>query len=460
MSEKKDTGHRFITLRKTGKKLTGEGLDFQARLFNIVALAGIFISLFTCVMGIFTSAGLTTILFRLLAMVLSVVLLRYALASGKYQRCYMITIICIFFCLFPALFFSAGGYHSGRPSFFIFAVLCTVIMLDGKKMIAVTFLELVFYTVLFVFAYHNQDKINFFNTEADFLFDTLLAFLAVSIALGVTMSLHFRLYKQRQAELEAARNQVEKYAEMKSELFAGMSHEMRTPLTVMSAYAQFAVEEIREYGVNEQTLADLATISDEAKRLAEMADGTLKILMGAFERPEFGSDDTRVYENSPVNVGDVCLRLVRLLKPVALRKGMELSVTVTDNAPTVTGDADAITQLVWNLLQNAITHSGGTTIDLTVGADCGNVKVTVNDDGAGVEPGILPHIFERGVSGKKGGSGIGLSICRDIAKRHGGEITVKSEAGIGTCVTLTLSRGEPRSTDLGAGGGTGGGENV
>jgi signal transduction histidine kinase len=214
----------------------------------------------------------------------------------------------------------------------------------------------------------------------------------------------------------------------------------------MSTYAQFAVEQIRESGVNEQTLADLATISDEAKRLAVMADNTMKILMGVYETPESGTDATRVYEKSSVNVGDVCLRLVKLFKPVALRKGMELSVTVTDKVPVVQGDADAIIQLVWNILQNAIIHSGAKAIKLIVEADGENVKIKVNDDGDGVEPEILPRIFERGISGNKDGSGIGLSICHEIAKRHGGEITVKSEPGAGTGVTVILR-------------GTGGGEN-
>jgi signal transduction histidine kinase len=439
---KEDTGHRFITLLKTSKKLFGEQPDFQARLFNIMAAAGILISLFNGVIGIFTGTDLANILLSLLTMLLAAVLLCYSLVSGKRQRCYMLTVVFVFFGLFPALFLTSGGYHSGMPSFFIFAVLFTVFMFDGKKTVVITVLELAFYSALCVFAYHNPDKIRFFNTEADFLSDILWGFLAVSVALGVTMSLHFRLYKQRQKELEAARKQVEKYAEMKSELFAGMSHEMRTPLTVMSAYAQFAVEQIRESGVNEQTLADLATISDEAKRLAVMADGTLKILMGTFE-----TDNTRIYEKSPVNVGDVCLRLVSLLKPVASRKGVILSAAVTDNAPAASGDVDALTQLVWNILHNAINHSGATAIELVVGADGGNVKLTVNDDGKGVDPGILPRIFERGISGKKDGSGIGLSICRDIAKQHGGDITVRSEPGAGTAVTVILC-------------GTDGGENV
>jgi signal transduction histidine kinase len=345
----------------------------------------------------------------------------------------MITIICVFLGLFSALFFSAGGYHSGMPSFFIFAVLFTVFMLEGKKMVVMTVLEMALYSSLCLYAYHNPDKINFLKTELNLLTDIMVSFLAVSVALGVTMTLHFRLYKQRQRELEAARRQVEESAKMKSELFAGMSHEMRTPLTVMSAYAQFAVEQIRESGANEQTLADLATISDEAKRLAEMADGTLKILMTASE-----TEDKGTRKNLPVDIGDISSRLVKLLEPVVSRKEKRLSLLIGDKIPAIPGDADALTQLVWNLLQNAITHSQGKTISLSVEADDGGARITVNDDGRGIAPDILPRVFERGVSGKKGGSGIGLSICREIAKRHGGDIAIHSEGGAGTSVTVTL----------------------
>ena len=420
-------------LLKTGRKLFGSQLDFRVRLFNILALAGVLISLVTGITGLIISAGLANALQNLVSMVLSAALLWYSFVSGRYQLCYMITVICIFMGLFPALFFSSGGYHSGMPSFFIFAVLFTVFMLEGKKMVVMAVLELALYTSLCLYAFYNPESINFFDTEADFLTDVVVGFLAVSAALGITMSLHFRLYNQRQRELEAARKQVEEYAKMKSELFAGMSHEMRTPLTVMSAYAQFAVEQIRESGANEQTLADLATISVEAKRLAEMADGTLKILLTVSETGDMG-----VQKNTPVDVGDVSSRLIRLLEPIASRKGMKLSALIKEKIPTINGDADALTQLVWNILQNAITHSEGKTIALIVEKDGHGVKLTVNDDGAGIDPDILPRIFERGVSGKKGGSGLGLAICQDIAKRHGGDIYVRALPGKGTSVTVLL----------------------
>jgi len=243
--------------------------------------------------------------------------------------------------------------------------------------------------------------------------------------------------RERTLELEKQTRIAVQASRVKSELFAGMSHEMRTPLTVMSTYAQFAVEQIKESGANEQTLADLAAISDEAKRLAEMADGTLKILMDTVD------SDKSAQKITSVNVGDLSSRLVRLLSPIAARKEKILSALIADNVPLISGDADALTQLLWNLLQNAITHSQAKTIELLVetykeAERKGGVKIAVKDDGIGIEPDILPRIFERGVSGRTGGSGIGLAICREIANKHGGDINVESALGSGTCVTVIL----------------------
>jgi signal transduction histidine kinase len=426
-------------LRNIAKKLFNTHLDFRARLFNILAIAGILISLITGIMGIFIGAGLANLLLCLAAIVIASLLLWYSLVSAKYQLCYMITIISVFLGLFPALFFSVGGYHSGMPSYFIFAVLFTVFMLEGKKAPVMVLLELAVYTSLCFYARYNPASIKPFNTEAALFTDILVSFLVASVALAITMSLHFRLYKQRQKELEIARQQIEEYARMKSELFAAMSHEMRTPLTVMSAYAQYAVKQIRKSGTNEQTLNDLATISSEAERLAEMADGTLKILMTTDEIK--GTDvlvSNRGQKIMSVDIGDLSSRLVRFMEPLASRKGCKLSVAIKNGMTEIPGDTDSLTQLLWNLLQNAITHSQSSCVSLTVETDEGGVTITVNDNGSGIEPDILPRIFERGISGKNGGSGLGLAICRDIAKLHGGDISVQSELGRGTCVTVTL----------------------
>jgi len=266
-----------------------------------------------------------------------------------------------------------------------------------------------------------------FNYHPDFVLRMILGYFIVSsmmIAIEWT-----RKIKDR--KIEEQRKQLVELNRAKRQLFASMSHEMRTPLTVMSTYAQFAVEEIRENGANEQTLADLATISSEAKRLAEMADGTLKILLSESETP---LDEQK---NTSVDIGEISSFIARFFEPIAKRNGCTLNIKINQNIPRVPGNTGALTQLLWNLLQNVIIHSQCKNIYLAVEASGLDVTITVKDDGCGIDADILPYIFERGKS-KKSGSGIGLSICREIAQRYSGDISINSSSGTGTTVTVKL----------------------
>jgi signal transduction histidine kinase len=268
-----------------------------------------------------------------------------------------------------------------------------------------------------------------FDYYSDFATHVILGYFIISTQMIVIEWTR----KNKDRKIDSQRKQLDELNRAKRELFANMSHEMRTPLTVMSAYAQFAVEEIKENGANEQTLADLAAISGEARRLAEMADGTLKILLSETEAPP---DEQKYF---PVDIGEISTSIARLFEPVAKRNGRKLAVTIGRDIPQIPGDPGALTQLLWNILQNAIIHSQCKNIDLTVEASGLDVTITVRDDGCGINSDILPHIFERGI-GKQGGSGIGLSICREIARRHGGSIDIRSGQGAGTTVTVNLRK--------------------
>jgi len=419
-------------LHKGMNMLFGSHLEFRVRLFNMLACAGLLTSLISAPAGLFINAGFGNLLLNICIALLSVFLIWYSLKSGNYQLCYIITIGTVFFIMFPAFFLTAGGYKSGMPIFFIFAVVFTAFMLEGVKMVFFIIAQFVLFTSLLIFAYYYPEHINHFETEMDMLIDIIVSFIIVSLALSITMSLHLRSYIRQQRELEIARKQAEEFAKMNSELFAAMSHEMRTPLAVMSAYAQFAVEQIKETGANEQTLDDLAMISDEAKRLAQMADGTLKVLMTISENKEAPGREVIT-----VDIGNLAERLVQLMKPVAMRKGLDLSIYIGENIQGLRGDAGELTQLLWNVLQNAITHAKAT-IKLSVENENEGITVKIEDDGSGIPREMLPHVMEWGISGKKGGTGVGLSICRDIVQRHRGSISIQTEDDKGTCVAMFL----------------------
>jgi len=127
-------------------------LDFRVRLFNVLAIAGTAISLAATVVNLITSMWVSAAVSGLLA-VLSFALTYFTYKTGKYQTGYIITIIAIFMVFFPMLFFTSGGYKGGTPALFIFAVLFTTLMLEGKWAILVSFAEIAEYVIIAVIAY-------------------------------------------------------------------------------------------------------------------------------------------------------------------------------------------------------------------------------------------------------------------------------------------------------------------
>ena len=427
---------RTKTLRKLIGALYGKHLELRIRLFNVMASIGGFVGVLMSVLNIFTGAGFADLILCLSTAVSAVALLWYANTSKNYKLTYIITTIIIFFIIFPLMFFAVSGYNSGIMSWFLFAVIFTIFMLKGKTGIIMAAIELALYTALCFMALYIPDFVPPLNSSPEWAMamalDTIISFMVVCIALGFIIWLHFDLYDKQQHELEAARKQAEDYARIKSELFAVMSHEMRTPLSVMSAYAQYAVKQIKENGINEQTLADLNAISDEAARLADMADDTLKILMSFQEASEIGA-----FKNSPVDISVITKRITRLLEPVAARRGCKIILDIKKLTSPQTGNPDALTQMLWNILQNAVAYSGAQIISLRIEEKNDNLIMTIKDNGCGISPDILSRIFERGVRKSLNGHGIGLYVCREIALSHGGDISIDSGSS-GTEVRVSL----------------------
>ncbi|GBU29458.1 histidine kinase [Treponema sp. R8-4-B8] len=347
------------------------------------------------------------------------------LARTKIRISLLSLIYIIALSLFVIMHIWDGKTH-GANFMYVFSIpLASILLLGMLRGIIITVIVGVIISLqLFI------PGLSRFDYHSDFALRVILGYFIVSSQMIVIELTR----KNKDRKIEIQRKQLDELNRAKRELFANMSHEMRTPLTVMSAYAQFAVEEIRENGANEQTLADLATISSEAKRLAEMADGTLKILLSEGHETETPADEQKI---APVDIGELSAQIARLFEPVAKRNRRALTVAIGQNIPRILADSGLLTQLLWNILQNAIIHSQCQNIHLTVKANGLDVTITIKDDGCGIEADTLPHIFERG-TGRHGGSGIGLSICREIAQKHGGNIGIQSGQGQGTTVTVNL----------------------
>jgi signal transduction histidine kinase len=414
-----------ISVSRFAGKYFHPSLDLRVRLFHVLAMGGTVISLLVTVLGIVINAGIFNVMFSLLSTVLSYALLTYSQRSGRYQICYIITIIVIFLGLFPAFFFSAGGYHSGMPAFFVFAVAFTIFMLEGKKALLFSAAELFLYIAICLIAHFYPDTVQAFSNETEILADIIIGFVSVSVILGICMFLHFRMYNEQQRKLDEQNTLLAESNRSKTEFFANASHEMRTPLTVISVNVQTVADILSELSLKDDEARELLkSAQSEIMRLARMVGGILTL-----------ASMSELEDRQETNLSVLLQNGVEMLRLNLSRRGNEIE-TELEKDLYVFGNADLLVQVLINLLQNAGTFTENGVITVSAAKDKEWITVTVRDTGAGISSALLPHVFERGVS--TGGTGFGLYLCKTVVESHGGKIWITSEPGTGTTVFYTL----------------------
>ncbi len=221
--------------------------------------------------------------------------------------------------------------------------------------------------------------------------------------------------------------------ERRTRLLGDVAHEMRTPLTVLDGYVEGVID-----GVFQADTATLDALSLELRRLHRLADdlSTLSRVQEGRLAPSFASCD----------LTQLVRAAVERLRPQFDDAGVRLEAT-TPGTVAVEVDADRITQVLTNLLGNALvaTPAGGR-VTVTVTDDGAQTTVDVADSGVGLQSEDLTRIFERFYRApnsirRSQGSGIGLTIAREIARVHSGKLTATSDGpGRGATFTLTLPR--------------------
>jgi heavy metal sensor kinase len=210
---------------------------------------------------------------------------------------------------------------------------------------------------------------------------------------------------------------------------ADASHELRTPLTTIRGNAELLrrAPDLPRGDVDEA----LADIASEAQRMSRLVTELLQLAR---------ADAGQQLERAPVRVDELVLDVVRQMQP---HKPAVTLATGPVTAGLVQGSQDALKELLLILVDNALKYTPpGGHVQVGVQRDGGFLVIRVTDDGIGIDPADLPHIFERFYRAthvrQQGGTGLGLAIARWIAERHQGRITVDSTPGKGSTFSVWL----------------------
>ncbi len=219
-------------------------------------------------------------------------------------------------------------------------------------------------------------------------------------------------------------------------LLADVSHELRTPLAVVQGNIEAMLD-----GVHEVDEAHLGAILEETRVLARLVDDLRTVALS-----ESGS---LPLHREPTDLAVVATDAVGAFRSTAQTAGVELGVEIAADIPLIEVDPVRIREVISNLVANALRHTpagGSITLDARVGdggpsraAGPRAVVVTVRDTGSGIEPDLLPHVFDRFAKAPGSrGSGLGLAIARGLVEAHGGSIDVESTPGRGSTFRFRL----------------------
>jgi signal transduction histidine kinase len=219
---------------------------------------------------------------------------------------------------------------------------------------------------------------------------------------------------------------------VRRDFVANVSHELKTPLTVVGGFAETLQDDALP-GPQRRQFAE--TILTNTRRMQRIVDDLLDL-----SRIESGG---WVPNPQMVDVASVAADATARAKTVADEKGVALEIEIDENAREAFADPTALRQVLSNLAENAIRHttSGQVTVFTSINPDENGVWVGVRDTGVGIAAEHLPRIFERfyradrARSRDEGGTGLGLAIVRHLVEAHGGSVKAESQPGRGTTVS-------------------------
>ena len=251
---------------------------------------------------------------------------------------------------------------------------------------------------------------------------------------------------------QAARTEAERQSRVKDEFLATLSHELRTPLNAILGWSQ--VLRSGRKSDPEDMRRGLETIERNARAQTRIIEDLLdmsRIISGKIR-----------LDVQPVHLGSVLEAAAGTVRHAADAKGVRLQVELDPDAGPVAGDPARLQQVFWNLLSNSVKHGQrGGRVEVRLTRADAHLEVCVTDDGEGISPEFLPHVFDRfrqadsTTTRRHGGLGLGLSIVKQLVELHGGTIRATSPGvGQGATFTVTLPRtpvrqepepdGEPR----------------
>ena len=421
-------------LKKWFEIITDHRISLRERMFRIVTGVSMIAIAFTLPMG----RSVWNILMLVVSLAAMGVIVRISIRKQQIHTGATVIAV-LLLTLFPVTFFSAGGFYSGVPEWFVLCFIYVCITLQGRRRIVFFGLCTVETMLCYGTAYYFPEiTMPGFNQNA--LFDSAFSMIMVGLLTSVLLMFLSRMYEEENALSQRQKKEIEELNRAENNFFSSMSHEIRTPINTI-------------IGLNEIILRE--DISDEVAENARNIQGASKMLLSLIndilDISKIKSGKMEIV-NVSYETGALFSEIVNMIWIKAKEKGLEFKLHVDSSIPSMLcGDEVRIKQILINLLNNAIKYTSEGSVTLSVrcerqGVNRVRVWYSVEDTGMGVKKENIPYIFNafRRVDEEKNryieGTGLGLSIVHQLVELMGGEISVNSVYTKGSTFIVSLDQ--------------------
>ena len=357
-------------------------------------------------------------------------------------------IVVLLLSLFPFTFFTAGGFYSGVPEWFVLCFIYVCITLHGKRMAAFFVLcaaeTLLCYGIAFYFP-----ELAAGSTQQRSFFDSAFSMVMVGLLTSVLLMFLNRMYEEENALTQQQKKEIEELNQAENHFFSSMSHEIRTPINTIIGLNEITLRgdippEVAENARNIQGASKLLlTLINDILDISKIKSGKMEVISAAYE------------------TGTLFSEIVNIIWVKAKEKGLEFKLHVDPSIPSMLcGDEVRIKQILINLLNNAVKYTSEGSVTLSVrcerqGLNRVMVWYSVEDTGQGVKKENIPYLFNafRRVDEEKNrhieGTGLGLSIVKQLVDLMGGEISVNSVYTKGSKFIVALEQDIVDEKELG-----------
>lgn len=419
-----------------------DNYSINRKIFNLMSIVLFSVGLITIVTDILFGLPLSSIL---LSGVVIVITLLCLFISARFNKTVPASIILTIFvndiCL-PFLYFTSDGMNSGMPIWMVLGLVSTLLLLRKKTCVIVFIINAIVSITTIVAGYLYPMLFTPMPSEFAAVFDMLVAFICVTVAVGFFYKYSTFTFEEQQKRIIAAVRRADQANLIKSEFLSNISHDIRTPMNAIVGYSEIA----------RQNCDDRKKLMDCFEKISIASDHLLELINGILDMSRLEMGGTQLLETE-CSIQQIVNDVADILENQMIEKQIDLQLDYSEVwEDKIIADKVKLTQILQNILLNAVQYSNnGGKIFISVKQPeiddeqgIAKTEIRIKDEGCGVSKEFLEKIFEpferERTVGKTevSGIGLGLSICRKLIQMMNGKINIESEEGKGTEVFISI----------------------